>query len=160
MTIDFSLRIRIFIVFQSMPPAVFSSREFSSRSVLSASKSKKSRSARGLPGPGFAINPKKIALRASRDAFSLLEFRLNFRASRDAVALLGFALNFRASRDAVTLLGFALILKTVAAITTRTLNPKSNAHALRTRCNPVQASTMTKHYLDSQCRSLGNLESS
>ena len=49
-SIDFSLRIRIFIVFQSMPPAVFSS-----RSVLSVSKSKKSRSARCLPGPGFAV---------------------------------------------------------------------------------------------------------
>ena len=72
----------------------------------------------------------KPIYRASRDAVSLLGLALNFRASRDAVALLGLALNFRASRDVVALLGFALILKTVAAITTRTVSPKSDAHAL------------------------------
>ena len=70
----------------------------------------------------------------SRDAVALLGFALNYRASRDAVALLGLALNFRASRDAVTLLGLALNLKTVAAITTRTVSPKSDAHALSLPC--------------------------
>ena len=93
---------------QSMPPAVFSS-----RSVLSGSKSN-NRAPRDASRPWVCCKP-------------------SFRASRDAVALLGLALNFRASRDAVALLGFALILKTVAAITTRTVSPKSDAHALSPR---------------------------